>query len=117
MADLVINHCSSSNELFLNFLKNVEPGQDYFIYSKNKFKGLTKVVRPRTSNLLKEIKIEGKKGYVWCTFSHDQIDLNFKNPKVLIYFLKIVKFCIDNGVSVLRLMQLHFYGKKKVQIA
>ena len=64
MADLVINHCSSINELFLNFLKNAEPGLDYFIYSKNKFKGVTKVVRPRTSNLLKEIKIEGKKGYV-----------------------------------------------------
>ena len=41
MADLVINHCSSINELFLNFLKNAEPGLDYFIYSKNKFKGLT----------------------------------------------------------------------------
>ena len=113
MADLVINHCSSINELFLNFLKNAEPGLDYFIYSKNKFKGLTKVVRPRTSNLLKEIKIEGKKGYVWCTFSHDQIDLNFKNPKVLIYFLKIIKFYIDNGVSVLRLDAVAFLWKKE----
>ena len=36
MVDLVINHCSSSNNLFKNFLKNIEPGSDYFISSEKK---------------------------------------------------------------------------------
>ena len=112
MTDLVINHCSSSNYLFKNFLKNSEPGCDYFFSSKKKFNGLSKVVRPRTSKLLKEIKINGSKGYVWCTFSHDQIDFNFKNPKVLIFFLKIIKFYIDNGATALRLDAVAFIWKE-----
>ena len=34
MADLVINHCSSQNQLFKNYLNNTEPGSDFFISSK-----------------------------------------------------------------------------------
>ena len=120
MTDLVINHCSSSNNLFENFLKNIEPGSDYFIYSKKKINGLSKVVRPRTSKLLKEIRSDVKKGYVWCTFSHDQIDFDFKNPRVLIFFLKIIKFYIDNGACALRLDAVAYlwkeYGSKCINL-
>ncbi len=112
MADLVINHCSSSNTLFQNFLKNVEPGLDYFISSEKKVNSLSKVVRPRTSKLFKEIRINGKKKYVWCTFSHDQVDFNFQNPKVLIFFLKIIKFYLDNGITALRLDAVAFLWKE-----
>ncbi len=112
MVDLVINHCSSSNNLFKNFLKNIEPGSDYFISSEKKINGLSKVVRPRTSKLFKEVKIDGKRKYVWCTFSHDQVDFNFKNSKVLIYFLKIIKFYLDNGISALRLDAVAFLWKE-----
>ena len=112
MIDLVINHCSSSNNLFQNFLNNNNPGVDYFIFKKKMFNGLSKVVRPRTSKLVKEIKTKMKKGYVWCTFSHDQVDFNFKNPKVLIYFLKIIKFYLDNGALALRLDAVAFLWKE-----
>ncbi len=112
MIDLVINHCSSTNYLFKNFLKNHEPGSDYFIFSKKEFKGLSKVVRPRTSKLSREITMDGRKGFVWCTFSHDQVDFNFKNPKVLILFFKIIKFYIDNGAAVLRLDAVAFLWKE-----
>ena len=112
MVDLVINHCSSSNELFKNFLNNDEPGSDFFIHRRNS-NGLSKVVRPRTSNLLKEIKTKFKKGYVWCTFSHDQVDLNFKNPKVLIFFLNIIKFYLDSGALALRLDAVAYLWKEE----
>ncbi len=112
MIDLVINHCSSSNDLFKNFLNSDKPGLDFFIYSKKKFNSLSKVVRPRTSPLIKEIKSKAKKGFVWCTFSHDQVDFNFKNPKVLIFFLKIIKFYLDNGAIALRLDAVAFLWKE-----
>ncbi len=112
MTDLVINHCSSSNILFYNFLEKNDPGSDYFIHSKKKNIGISKVVRPRTSDLLKPIKLKGEKGFVWCTFSHDQIDFNFKNPKVLIFFLKIIKFYLDNGVKAIRLDAVAFLWKE-----
>jgi sucrose phosphorylase len=31
MADLVINHCSGSSPWFENFLRDEEPGRDYFV--------------------------------------------------------------------------------------
>ena len=87
MVDLVINHCSSKNQLFKNFLEGLDPGSEFFISSGKNFNNYSKVVRPRSSELSKKVMIKGKTKYVWCTFSHDQIDFNFKNPKVLIYFL------------------------------
>ena len=113
MTDLVINHCSESNELFQNFLKNNEIEKNYFIFSNSKFNKISRVVRPRTSELSKKIKLNGSTGYVWCTFSHDQIDFNFKNPDVLIFFLKIIKFYIDNGTKAIRLDAVAFLWKEQ----
>ena len=112
MSDLVINHCSSSNSLFLNFLEKNDPGSDYFIFSKKKNTGVSQVIRPRTSDIFKPIKLKDEKGFVWCTFSHDQIDFNFRNPKVLILFLKIIKFYLDNGVKAIRLDAVAFLWKE-----
>ena len=113
MSDLVINHCSSESNLFKNFLKNQDPGSDFFISSKKKFDNFKKVVRPRSSELSKKVRICGKESYVWCTFSHDQVDLNFKNPNVLIFFLEIIKFYIDKGSRALRLDAVAFLWKEK----
>ncbi len=113
MTDLVINHCSSQNKLFKNFLVKKSPGNDFFISSKKEFDNFSKVVRPRESKLSKEVKINGEKIYVWCTFSHDQVDFDFKNPNVLIYFVKLIKFYLDQGVNALRLDAVAFLWKKK----
>ena len=113
MSDLVINHCSSQNELFKNFLNKIEPGLDFFISSNKNFVNFTKVVRPRSSDLSKKVNINGKDYYVWCTFSHDQVDFNFKNPKVLLYFLEIIKLYLDKGTKALRLDAVAFLWKEK----
>ena len=42
---------------------------------------LSAVVRPRTNALLKEVETVRGSQFVWCTFSHDQVDLNFRNPE------------------------------------
>ena len=60
----------------------------------------------------KKVKIFGKDHFVWCTFSHDQVDFNFKNPDVLLYFLKIIKFYIDKGTKALRLDAVAFLWKE-----
>lgn len=57
-------------------------------------------------------KTKKKEKYVWCTFSRDQVDLNFKNKDVLIEFLKIIKFYLDQGISILRLDAVAFLWKK-----
>ena len=108
MIDLVINHCSSKNTLFKNFIFNDNPGADYFISNHKKFKISSKIVRPRSSDLSKKVLINGKIKYVWCTFSHDQVDFNFKNPDVLIYFLEIIKFYLEKKSKALRLDAVAF---------
>ena len=88
MADIVINHASKQSEYFQEFGGNYEY-KDFFI-SLDKDEGFEEVVRPRSSDLFQEIEISNQKKYLWCTFSHDQIDLNFKNPRVLLFFIKLI---------------------------
>ena len=112
MVDLVINHCSSRNRLFKNYLENKDPGKDFFISSQKKFPTSKKIVRPRSSDLSKKVLINGKDNYVWCTFGHDQVDFNFKNPSVLIYFFEIIKFYLDQNIKALRLDAVAFLWKE-----
>ena len=112
MIDLVINHCSSENKLFKDFLNGNSLVSDFFIVSNEKFKESEKIVRPRSSDISKEINLNGKTKYVWCTFSHDQVDFNFKNPNVLIYFIEIMKFYLDKNVKALRLDAIAFIWKQ-----
>lgn len=111
MADLVINHISSRSLWFDNYKSGKEPGKDYFM-EMDPDTDLSQVVRPRTSPLLRETEtLDGTK-YVWCTFSHDQIDLDFRNPSVLVEFVKIIKTYLDNGVSLFRLDAVAFLWKE-----
>jgi sucrose phosphorylase len=111
MADIVINHSSARGVWFKNFLKKKEPGKDYFLIVDSKF-NTSKVVRPRDHKLLKKIKIFKKSDYLWRTFSPDQIDLNFKNPSVLIQFIKIMIHLINNGVTIFRLDAIAYLWKE-----
>lgn len=112
MADLVINHCSSRSQWFDNFKNNKTPGKDFFIEASPD-EDTHQVVRPRTSPLLRETEtLEGKK-HVWCTFSHDQVDLNFKNPEVLKEFVRIIRQYLDAGVRIFRMDAVAFLWKKQ----
>lgn len=110
MADLVINHCSVKSQWFKNFIDDKTPGKDYFFTAKPS-DDITAVVRPRTSPLLKEIDTAIGKKYVWCTFSPDQVDLNFKNPDVLLEFVRIIALYLRWGVDIFRLDAIAFLWK------
>ena len=112
MADIVINHSSKQSEYFREFIRGNKIYKDFFIaFDKNE--GFEKVVRPRSSDLFQEVEISNKKKYLWCTFSHDQIDLNFKNPDVLLFFIKLIYLYLDHGIKVFRLDAVAFLWKEK----
>ena len=111
MGDLVINHCSSQSDWFKQFLNNQSPGKSFFHYFKKPF-DTTSVTRPRSHELLQKYKTRSGDKFVWCTFSRDQIDLDFSNQDVLLTFLQIIKFYLDHGVSVLRLDAVAFLWKE-----
>ncbi|QDV24784.1 sugar phosphorylase [Aureliella helgolandensis] len=111
MADLVINHVSSQSQWFQNYCNGVEPGASYFIEAQEG-DDLSSVVRPRASPLLRPTQTAGGLKHVWCTFSHDQVDLDFRNPQVLLEFLKIIRLYLEQGVSILRLDAVGFLWKE-----
>jgi len=111
MADLVINHGSSSGTWFKNFIKGDGPGHDYF-FTTSLSAPISQVVRPRTSPLLRETETHDGTQYVWCTFSHTQVDFDFRNPEVLKEFINIVRFYLDKGVHIFRLDAVAFLWKK-----
>lgn len=111
MADLVINHMSSRSLWFDNFKKRLDPGKDYF-FEADPDADLSKVVRPRNSPLLTEVETSDGTRNVWCTFSADQVDLNFKNPQVLIEFVRIIRKYLNHGVTVFRMDAVPFLWKE-----
>ena len=111
MADIVINHSSARGLWFRNFLKDKKPGKNYFLTVNTKF-NTSKVVRPRDHELLKKINIFKKTEYLWRTFSPDQLDLNFKNPAVLLRFIKIMINLLNHGVTIFRLDAIAYLWKE-----
>ena len=110
MSDLVINHCSSRSAWFDNFIKGEGLGSDFF-FTALPDDNLSDVVRPRTSPLLKEVDTGKGKQFVWCTFSHDQVDFDFRNPEVLKAFASIIRQYLDMGVKIFRLDAIAFLWK------
>ena len=110
MTDLVINHCSARSVWFDNFIKGEGPGSDFF-FTGDPADDLSIVTRPRVSPLLRETETKDGTKHVWCTFSHDQVDFDFKNPKVLLTFIDIIRLYIDKGAKIFRLDAVAFLWK------
>ena len=111
MADLVVNHMSARSRWFDNFRRREDPGKDYF-FEADPGLDLSEVVRPRTSPLLVPIQTEDGERHVWCTFSEDQVDLNFANPQVLVEFVQIIRFYLEQGVRIFRLDAVAYLWKE-----
>ena len=110
MSDLVLNHVSSQGPWFTAYLQGHAPF-DRFFMEADPADDLSGVVRPRTHPLLRRVETAEGPAHVWCTFSHDQVDLDFRNPEVLLEFLAIMRLHIDNGVRILRLDAVAFLWK------
>lgn len=101
MFDGVLNHISSKSPAFQEFLN----GNPYFkditiVYTSRD--ALTPeqrkiIVRPRTSDILTKFRTINGDRYVWTTFSADQVDLNYKNPEVLMYIIETLLQYVRRG--------------------
>ncbi|MEP1793100.1 sugar phosphorylase [Parasphingorhabdus sp.] len=111
MSDLVLNHVSSQGTWFNAYRQGQAP-YDKFFFEASPEDDLSNVVRPRTTPLLREVETSNGTRHVWCTFSHDQIDVDFRNPEVLLEFLRIIRLHVDNGVRIIRLDAVAFLWKE-----
>ena len=111
MFDGVINHISSQSEWFKGFLRDDPQYRDYFIAIENSPE-LSRVVRPRALPLLTPFTTPSGEKLVWTTFSEDQIDLNFKNPEVLLEILDILLLYVERGATFIRLDAIAYLWKE-----
>jgi glucosylglycerate phosphorylase len=107
MFDGVFNHASSHSRWFQRFL-NGRPGYENFFVAFTTRDAidpdyLRLILRPRTSDLLTPFHTINGVRYVWTTFSPDQVDLNFRNPRVLMRVVEILLSYVRRGADVVRL--------------
>ncbi|MBI5962070.1 MAG: sugar phosphorylase [Chloroflexi bacterium] len=111
MFDGVINHISAQSDWFQGFLKDDPHYRDTFIVIEGS-PDLSQVVRPRTLPLLTSFKTPSGEKRVWTTFSADQIDLNFKNPEVLLEIFDVLLMYVEHGATYIRLDAIAYLWKE-----
>jgi sucrose phosphorylase len=112
MVDGVINHASQFSDWFKAYLSGDPYFKDFFI-ELDPLTDLSKVVRPRATPVLSEfVDDEGKIHNIWTTFSKDQVDLNYKNHRVLRNVLDALFYYIEKGATLIRLDAIAFIWKE-----
>ncbi len=111
MFDGVINHVSAQGEWFKGFLRDDPRYRDYFI-TVDGSPDLSQVVRPRALPLLTTFKTSSGERRIWTTFGHDQVDLNYKNPEVLLEILDILLMYAERGATFIRLDAVAYLWKE-----
>jgi glycosidase len=111
MVDLVLNHVSAKSRWFEAFLRGEDDFEDYFI-TVDEGVDLSTVVRPRALPLLTPVETASGWKNVWTTFSADQIDLNYANPRVLLRMIDVLLFYVGQGATLIRLDAVAFLWKR-----
>lgn len=107
MFDGVVNHVSSQSRWFQEFQKGNPYYKDFFItydsLDELSVEDRAKIFRPRTSNVLTRFDTLNGPKWVWTTFSEDQVDLNYRNPNVLLRVIEVLLFYVRHGADLIRL--------------
>ena len=113
MLDAVINHVSRKSGYFKGYLAGEERYDGFFIEADPSADN-SRVVRPRTSPLITPFfTLKGETKHLWTTFSDDQVDLNYKNPKVLLEILNVLLFYAGQGARFIRFDAIGFAWKER----
>jgi glucosylglycerate phosphorylase len=111
MFDFVLNHVSAESEWFQGFLRGEEPFRDYFITVEPET-DLSTVTRPRATPLLTRFETALGPRWVWTTFGPDQVDLNYRNPAVLLRMLEVMLTYVERGAGLLRMDAVAYLWKE-----
>lgn len=116
MFDGVLNHASAQSTSFQQMLCG-NPQYKDFAVSFRQAEELTPeqraiLRRPRTSDVLTRFDSIDGPLWVWTTFSHDQIDLNYRNPSVLLSAIDTLLFYVRMGADFVRLDAVTYMWKQ-----
>jgi sucrose phosphorylase len=111
MFDAVFNHASAEGVWFKNFLAQ-KPGWETAFATVEGDPDLSLVVRPRALPLLTEFQTNAGRRRVWTTFSADQVDINFADPRMMLRVLEALLFYVERGARYIRLDAIAFLWKE-----
>ncbi len=112
MIDAVLNHCSVGSNCFQGWADG-DPSYEGFIRTADPDADLSMTVRAREHPLLTPFETSRGTEWVWTTFSADQADLDYGNPKVLLYVLSVLLSYAEHGASMIRLDAVCFLWKEE----
>lgn len=121
MADLIVNHISSSSPEFLDFYEKGDASEykDLFLTMGTIFpngateKDLLSIYRPRPGLPFTTVTLKNKQRRLfWTTFSRQQMDINVLHPDGRAYLLSILRTLHENGIRMVRLDAVGYAVKK-----
>lgn len=111
MVDLVLNHASARSAWFEAFRRRVAPYASYFRVPEPDG-DWSQVVRPRTTPLFTEVDTRDGPARVWTTFGPDQVDLDYREPAVLLEMVDLLLEYVARGAQVIRLDAVAYLWKQ-----
>ena len=121
MADLIVNHISTSSPQFLDYSEKGDASiyKDMFLTMSTIFPNgateadLLTIYRPRPDLPFSYVTLKnGQKRLLWTTFSKQQIDINVMQPQGKDYLQSVLRTLHENGISIVRLDAIGYAVKK-----
>jgi sucrose phosphorylase len=119
MADLIVNHMSTSSRQFRDFLANGDDSEfaPLFLTLSSIFPDgateddLARIYRPRPGLPFTPMTVGGRKRLIWTTFTAQQVDLDVRTSPFWTYITSVIDALVDGGVSMIRLDAVAYTGK------
>jgi sucrose phosphorylase len=121
MADLIVNHVSSSSPQFLDYSEKGDASiyKNMFLTLASIFPSgateadLMTIYRPRPGLPFSYTVLKNnQKRLLWTTFSKEQIDINVTDPQGEAYLKSVLQTLHDNGIRMVRLDAVGYAIKK-----
>jgi len=121
LADLIVNHISSSSPEFQDYCErgDVSIYSDFFLTMSSVFPNgateadLLAIYRPRPGLPFSKITLKNnQKRLLWTTFSKGQIDINVLHPLGKSYLGSVLRTLHENGIHMVRLDAVGYAIKK-----
>ncbi|MBA4283991.1 MAG: sucrose phosphorylase [Xanthomonadaceae bacterium] len=117
--DLTLNHISDASEEFRDFIAKGHRSEyaDLFVHVDQlgpiSPDDLARIHIRKEKEPFRDVQFaDGSEAQVWCTFTENQIDLNYSSPKTYALMEDYIAFMAARGVKLLRLDAFGYTTKK-----
>jgi hypothetical protein len=109
--DLVLNHVSTHHDWFISFLNDEQWAAGFFIQVTPN-SDFSRVVPGKLHPPISAYRRpDGRVITLWTKYSTSQVDLNYRNPAVLLAMCRVLTSLLEKGASGIRLDALPFLWK------